>query len=102
MRHTNDWNACVRGVNLLWFPIPAHGIVPILLALMIQTWWAFALMVSTLVFFAYLRQRGRSATWLWSRIKCWFRGGVVYARPIWFRRRTQYIVSFDSISLRGS
>jgi hypothetical protein len=85
---------------LLWFPIPAHGIVPILLALMIQTWWAFALMVSTLVFFAYLRQRGRSASWLLRRIKCRLRAGVVYARPIWFRRRTQYITSFDLISLK--
>jgi hypothetical protein len=99
MRQNNDWNACVRGVNLLWLPIPAHCIVPIILTLMIQTWWAFALMVSTLAFFAYLRHRGRTATWLLCRLKCRLRGGVVYARPIWFRRRTQYIISFDAISL---
>lgn len=94
-----DWTQSVRGVHLLWFPIPAYSALPILLWIMHARMWTFMLAICVCIVLAVLKAKGRTVPWVLRRFKCKLRGGVVLARPIWYRRRTQHLDSFDLVAL---
>jgi hypothetical protein len=94
------WTQAVRGTHLLWLPIPAYSAFPILLWFMHMRLWTFVLALSVCVALAVLKARGRTVGWIVRRFHCRLRGGVVNARPLWYRRRMQYLDSFDLVDLR--
>jgi intracellular multiplication protein IcmT len=96
-----EWTQAVRGAHLLWFPIPAYSALPILLWVMHARMWTFILAISVCVILAILKTQGRTVPWVLRRLKSKLRGGVVLARPVWFRRRTQHLKSFDLVDLRN-
>jgi len=96
-----DWPQAVRGVNFLWFPIPAYSSLTVLLWIMHARMWTFTLALVLIGVLTYLHLRGRSVVWVIRRFKSALRGRVVYARPVWYRRRTQHLGSFDLIDLKG-
>lgn len=95
-----DWTQAVRGTRLLWFPIPAYSALPILIWVMHARVWTFFLAVAVCTVLAILKARGREVQWVVRRIHSKLRGGVVYARPVWYRRRMQHLDSFDLVELR--
>lgn len=99
---TSNWPNATRGCHLLWLPIPASAIFPLLGWAMHMRVWTFLLALSVIVVLAILRARGRTVTWIVRRAHCKLRGGVVYARPVWYRRRMQHLDSFDLVDLRGA
>lgn len=97
-----EWTQAVRGPQFLWFPIPAYASLTVLLWIMHARMWTFLLALLVVAVLTYLHLRGRAVPWVVRRFKCSLRGGVVYARPVWFRRRTQHLSSFDLIDLKGN
>lgn len=95
-----DWTNAVRGVHLLWLPIPAYSAIPILIAVMHARVWTFSLALITCVVLSVLRAKGIKVPWLMRRFKQKQRGGVIHARSLWFRRRMQFLNSFDTVPLR--
>lgn len=94
-----EWTQAVRGPHFLWFPIPAYSSLSVLLWIMHARLWTFFLALFVIGVLTYLHMRGRSVGWAVRRFKCSLRGGVVQARSIWYRRRTQHLGSFDLIDL---
>jgi hypothetical protein len=99
---TADWPHAVKGVHFLWLPIPAHTSLSVLLFILHAKWWTFFCMLAVIGALTYLHIRGRTVPWLMRRMKLYLRGGVVQARPVWFRRRAQHLGSFDLIDLKGN
>jgi hypothetical protein len=96
----SNWTQAVRGVHFLWFPIPAYSSVTVLFWVMHARVWTALLALFVVGVLTYLHMRGRSVPWVVRRIKSRMRGGVVLARPVWFRRRVQHLESFDLVKLR--
>jgi hypothetical protein len=94
-----EWTHAPRGVQLLWFPIPAYSVLPILIWVMHARVWTFILALSVCVALGVLKAKGRTVIWVLRRLKCKLRGGIVLARPVWYRRRTQHLQSFDLVPL---
>lgn len=97
-----EWTQAVRGTQLLWLPIPAYSALPILIWVMHARVWTFMVALTVCVTLAVLRAKGRSVTWIVRRLHSKLRGGVVFARPVWYRRRMQHINSFDLVEIRDS
>lgn len=95
-----DWTQAVRGTQLLWFPIPAYSALPILIWVMHARVWTFMIALTVCITLAVLKAKGRRVVWIVRRLHTKLRGGVVYARPVWFRRRMQHLDSFDLVELR--
>jgi hypothetical protein len=95
-----EWTQAVRGVHLLWFPIPAYSALPILVWVMHARLWTFVLALTVCGVLAVLKAKGRTVPWVLRRLKSRLRGGVVLARPVWYRRRAQHLKSFDLVELR--
>jgi len=96
-----EWTNAVRGVRFLWLPIPAYSSLTVLLWIMHAKVWTLLLAIFVIGVLTYLYLRGRSVPWVIRRFKSTLRGGVVHARPLWYRRRVQHINSFDLIDLKG-
>jgi hypothetical protein len=86
---TTEWTQARNGTQLLWLPIPAYAAFPILLWVMHMRVWTFVVALSVCATLTIFKMRGR-----------WLRGEVVFARPVWFRRRMQHLNSFDLVELR--
>ena len=97
-----EWNQAVRGTHLLWLPIPAYAGMPILFWIMHARLWTFVLAITVCVVLSILKLKGRTVPWIVRRFKLWLRGGVVQARPVWYRRRMQSLSSFDLVDLKGN
>ncbi|MEJ8837667.1 IcmT/TraK family protein [Ramlibacter sp. AN1133] len=95
-----DWPNAVRGTQLLWLPIPAYSALPILLWVMHARTWTFVLALAVCAALGTLKAKGREVLWVVRRLHSKLRGGVVYARPVWYRRRMQHLDSFDLVELR--
>jgi intracellular multiplication protein IcmT len=95
-----EWTQAVRGTQLLWFPIPAYSALPILIWVMHARVWTFVIALVVCITLAVLKAKGRRVVWIVRRLHTRLRGGVVYARPVWFRRRMQHLESFDLVELR--
>lgn len=95
-----EWTQAVRGPHLLWLPIPAYAGLPILMWVMHMRLWTFVLALGVCVALAVAKARGRTVVWIIRRLRSRLRGGVVYARPLWYRRRMQHLDSFDLVELR--
>lgn len=95
-----EWTQCVRGTHLLWLPIPAYAALPILLWVMHARMWTFVVALAVCITLAVLRLKGRSVCWILRRLHSRLRGGIVYARPVWYRRRMQHLDGFDLVPLR--
>ena len=89
------WPVSVKGMQLLWLPIPASSGVLVIVWALHATLWTFFLMLIVLAFQSYMRVKGRTVPWLVRRIRGRMSGDVLYARPVWFRRRTQRREGFD-------
>lgn len=96
----SDWTQAVRGVHLLWFPIPAYSALPILMWVMHARLWTFVLALTVCAVLAILKTKGRTVAWVIRRLRSRMRAGTVFARPIWFRRRMQHLQSFDLVHLQ--
>lgn len=96
---SSKWTRAVRGTHFLWFPIPAYSSLSVLLWVMHARLWTFLLALTLIGVLTYLHMRGRTVLWVIRRFRSFLRSGVVYARPIWFRRRTQHLGSFDLVDL---
>lgn len=97
----SEWTQAVRGPRFLWLPIPAYASLSVLLWIMHARLWTFFLALVVIGVLTYLHIRGREVPWVIRRFKCFLRGGVVHARSSWYRRRTQFLGSFDLIELKG-
>jgi hypothetical protein len=97
---TTEWTQARNGTQLLWLPIPAYAAFPILLWVMHMRVWTFVVALSVCATLTIFKMRGRSVGWIIRRVHCWLRGEVVFARPVWFRRRMQHLNSFDLVELR--
>lgn len=89
-----------RGVQFLWLPIPATSSIPFFVLILHLRWWTFFLAIAVSVFMIVMRIKGRSVPWLYRRAKSKLGGGVVHARSIWYRRRTQRREGFDDLDIR--
>lgn len=94
------WTQASRSTHFLWFPVPASSSVPMLLFLLHISWWTFFLAIFVCIGVAVLRSKGRTAAWVFRRIKGKIGGGVMYSRPLWYRRRRQSFVSYDLLDLK--
>lgn len=93
------WTQTNRGVNFLWFPVPASTAVPFIVALLHVSWVTFCAAFITAIVQAYLRIKGRSMLWMIRRLKAKMGGDVVQARSVWYRRRMLRQEGFDAIEL---
>lgn len=93
------WHRAVLGVHFLWMPVPAYSSISVLLWIVYAKVWTALLALTLVGVLTYLHFRGRSVPWVIRRIKCAIRGRVVLARPVWYRRRTQHLGSFDLVNL---
>ena len=94
-----EWTQAALSPHFLWFPIPAYASLTVLLWVMHARVWTFILALIVIGLLTYLHMRGRKVPWVINRFKSFLRGGVVHARSTWYRRRTQYLGSFDMIDL---
>ncbi len=94
-----DWTQATRGTQLFWLPIPAYSALPILLFVMHARIWTLVLAILVCLTLAILKTKGRTVPWIVRRFKLWLRGGVIHARPVWYRRRMQHLDSFDLVDI---
>lgn len=97
----SEWTQAVRGAQFLWLPIPAYSSLSVLVWILYAKVWTFCLALVVIGLLTYLNQKGRSVPWVIRRAKTYLRGGIVQARPVWYRRRTQHLGSFDLVDLKG-
>lgn len=91
----NHWAQAARGAHFFWFPIPAYAMLPFMLWIFIQTWWMFLFAVVVCLMLSVLKMRGRSVSWVIRRVHCRIRGGRVYARTIFYRRRVNLRLNLE-------
>lgn len=89
------WPFSVKGMQLLWLPIPASSGVLVVVWLLHIKVWTFILMLIVMVVQSVLRLKGRTVPWVIRRLRGRLSGDVLYARPIWYRRRMQRREGFD-------
>lgn len=96
------WTQAAKEAQLFIVPIPAYAGIPLLFWIFIQTVWFFVIAMIVCGVLAYLRKKGRTVPWVIRKFKGWLRGGVVHARPVFYRRRMQTLGSYDLVELKGS
>jgi len=94
-----EWSNATRGVQFLWLPIPAYASLPILIWIMHATWVTFCIAIVTCLTLTVLRTKGIQVPWLIRRSKQVLRGSRIHARSLWWRRRTHFLTSLDSLPL---
>ena len=91
-----EWPKSSMQPHFFWLPIPAHALLPLLLCVIHFRPWTVALFGITVAFLFYLNAKRRKVPWLFRRIRAKMRAGVLYARPVWYRRRTHFLNVLDN------
>lgn len=92
-----DWPWATNKVRIPFTPLPASTSIPMVFALFHIRLWTFGLSLGVVAIFFVLHLRRRNAMWLWRRMRSKMRAGVVYSRPVWYRRRFNRLESFDAL-----
>ncbi len=92
-----DWSLATNKVRIPYTPLPASASIPLVFTLFHARLWTLAMTLLVVLLFLVLHMRRRNAMWLWRRMRSRMRAGIVYARPIWFRRRFNRLESFDAL-----
>ena len=95
--YDEDWPWATNKVRIPYTPLPASASIPLVFTLFHVRLWTFAMTCAVMVVFLLLHLRRRNAMWLWRRMRSKMRSGIVYARPVWYRRRFNRLESFDAL-----
>lgn len=85
---------CVPGTSA-----HASAITPVIFLILHVSWLTAGIVLAVVVGIAILSIKGRSVTWLLSKAKSRLRGGVVSARPYYYRRRINRVQSYDDCEM---
>lgn len=77
----------------------ASAITPLVFLILHVSWFTVGIVMSVVIVIAYLSIKGRQVTWLFRKYKCALRGGVVSARPLYYRRRALKVQSHDDCDM---
>lgn len=91
------WPKTALSTKLPGTPIHSSAMLPLLLMMMHIRLWTFILALVFIVVLTVMRQKGRTITWMFRRLKSNLRGGRVAARPVFYVRRMSRIEGFDTL-----
>jgi hypothetical protein len=96
-----DWREaslppCVPGTN-----VHASCMTPILFFIVHFSWTTLILVVLASIVIGVLTSMGRDISWIARRLGSKARGQILSSRPMYYRRRTQWVQSFDQISVQA-
>ena len=94
------WISCSRPMRLPFTPVPAVAVLPMVLIIVWPRMWTFCVLLAIVAVLTLLRIKGRTTTWIYQRFFGFMRQGKVRARPLWYRRRSQRIESYDTLVLQ--
>lgn len=63
------------------------------------SWTTFFCVLIAIITAVILQTKGRTFTWVFRRLMSKLRGQIVWARPIWYRRRFARMESYESIEM---
>lgn len=79
--------------------IHAMAATPLLLYGVWWSWTTFLLVLIVSLVMGYLQLKGRHPMWVVRRFRCRLRGGLVNARPLWYRRRRTRIETYEDLDV---
>lgn len=93
------WIEASRAPNVPLTNAHASAITPVIFLILHVSWMTVGIVFAVIVCIVILAIKGRSVTWLLNKAKSRMRGGVVSARPFYYRRRVNRVQSYDDCEM---
>lgn len=81
----SSWRAASEPLTAFGIPVPAY--LPLFGWMYFPSWTTFYMAVCVIIMFGILAKLGWTLSVCWNKLLGFLRGGVIYARPWWFRKR---------------
>lgn len=81
----SSWRSASEPLTALGIPVSAY--LPLFGWLYFPHWWTFYTAIGVIISFGILAKLGWTLSVCWNKFLGFLRGGTIYARPWWFRKR---------------